>query len=65
MMQVEGVQCRAVDADEVECLLCSRAEDPMKPFHISPHTVTCNVHVPVPSALGGAGSAGIKFRVEM
>jgi hypothetical protein len=62
---IDGKECQAVDACDVDHLLCASQENPSKLFKIEAKKLTCSVKAPIPQHIGANIRASINFTVQM
>ena len=62
---IDGLKCPAVEASQVDHLLCSSESDGTKLFNIHPKSLHATVKVPVPHDIGGSAKATVNFSVAL
>ena len=64
-MTIDSKKCLAVEAAEVQYLICTQDGNSSKMFKIQPKKMTCIVKAPIPSRVAGNTKATINFRIEL
>ncbi|CAB9528287.1 DNA helicase [Seminavis robusta] len=62
---IDGYECPALDASNVDYLVCSSEEDPQKIFKIHPKTLQCSIQAPIPKAIAGHVQATINLTASL
>lgn len=65
VMTIDSKKCLAVEAAEVQYLICTLDGNSSKMFKIQPKKMTCIVKAPIPSRVAGNTKATINFRIEL